>query len=195
MPDTGTTMVLGLIVISMISIDPLSSSLQRWFSISFITIFILAIIMIVFFPEQITKLVTTSKFQSGRIVTFLDPFKTVRNEGSKPIISHHNYSSMPLPHSLSKILKAEIEAGAEVCKIIGTARNHQDNFIPLKLLSEASDTINIIAFCMGKYGIASRVLAPIFGATFTYASISHGNESASGQLTVRAMKRIYKLLQ
>ncbi len=121
--------------------------------------------------------------------------EALKEKGTKPIISHHNYKSMPSPLSLSKVLEEERTAGAEICKLVGTARNFKDNLTPLSFLSEASKKVNIISFCMGKYGIPSRLLAPLFGSSFTYASVSRGKESALGQLTVREMKKIYNTLR
>jgi 3-dehydroquinate dehydratase type I len=121
--------------------------------------------------------------------------KRVKKQGSKPIISYHNYTSMLPAASMSEILKEEVGAGAEICKIVGTACDTKDNLVPLNFLSRVSRKFNIVSFCMGKYGIASRLLSPLFGAYFTYASVSRGHESASGQLTVREMKKIYNLLR
>jgi 3-dehydroquinate dehydratase type I len=120
-----------------------------------------------------------------------DKVKRVKRQGSKPIISYHDYSSMPPTASISKIWKEEVAAGAEICKIVGTACDIKDNLVPLSFLSKVSRKFNTVSFCMGKYGVASRLLAPLFGAYFTYASVSRGQESASGQLTVREMKKIY----
>ena len=47
---------------------------------------------------------------------------------------------------------------------------------------------------MGKKGRISRILSPLFGANFTYASIKEGLETASGQLSIEQFKRIYSLL-
>jgi 3-dehydroquinate dehydratase len=43
-------------------------------------------------------------------------------------------------------------------------------------------------------GATSRILSPVFGGAFTYASIVKGREAASGQLTVSETKKIYRLL-
>jgi len=119
----------------------------------------------------------------------------VKEKGSKPIISYHNYRSTPPPPLLSKILEEEVAAGAEICKIVGTARKPKDNLVLLRFLCEATEKVKMISFCMGKNGIPSRLLAPLFGSSFIYASISRGKESALGQLTIREMKRIYSILR
>jgi 3-dehydroquinate dehydratase-1 len=47
---------------------------------------------------------------------------------------------------------------------------------------------------MGEQGQVSRILCPLAGGYFTYASIESGRESADGQLTVKEMREIYRLL-
>ncbi len=47
---------------------------------------------------------------------------------------------------------------------------------------------------MGPLGFASRVLCPLVGGYFTYASIERGKESASGQITVRELKKLYEMV-
>jgi 3-dehydroquinate dehydratase type I len=47
---------------------------------------------------------------------------------------------------------------------------------------------------MGQAGKISRILSPLFGGIFTYASVSKGRESAPGQLTITELREIYALL-
>jgi 3-dehydroquinate dehydratase len=47
---------------------------------------------------------------------------------------------------------------------------------------------------MGAAGQLSRVLCPLVGGYFTYASIEEGMESADGQITVKSLKEIYRIL-
>ena len=47
---------------------------------------------------------------------------------------------------------------------------------------------------MGQVGQTSRVLSPLAGADFTYASIEKGSESAPGQITVQELTRIYEMV-
>jgi 3-dehydroquinate dehydratase/shikimate dehydrogenase len=48
---------------------------------------------------------------------------------------------------------------------------------------------------MGELGVISRLLSPIFGGYFTYASVEKGKESAVGQFTVAETKKIYELIK
>src|SRR5207302_7354276 len=49
-----------------------------------------------------------------------------------------------------------------------------------------------IALCMGEHGIISRILAKKFGAFLTFTSLSRDAETASGQVTIEQMKRLYR---
>jgi 3-dehydroquinate dehydratase len=41
---------------------------------------------------------------------------------------------------------------------------------------------------MGPKGRVSRIVAPVFGSAFSYASLRKGTETAPGQLTVSEMR-------
>jgi len=47
---------------------------------------------------------------------------------------------------------------------------------------------------MGEAGVISRILSPLFGGEFTYASTKTGSESAPGQLTIAELREIYRVL-
>ena len=47
---------------------------------------------------------------------------------------------------------------------------------------------------MGEQGKVSRLLSPMFGAFFTFASLDQGNETAAGQMTIQEMRAAYDLL-
>ncbi len=117
----------------------------------------------------------------------------VKGLGAKLIISHHDFENTPGIKELRNTMRRELEAGADICKIVGTARNQGDNLIYLRLLHE-NPGIELVSFGMGASGIISRIFSPIFGGAYTYASTNIGEESASGQLTISDLKTIYKIL-
>jgi 3-dehydroquinate dehydratase len=47
---------------------------------------------------------------------------------------------------------------------------------------------------MGEKGKISRLLSPMFGAFFTFASLETGNETAAGQMSINEMRTAYALL-
>lgn len=112
----------------------------------------------------------------------------------KPIVSFHDLEKTPKTAELRKIVAIQIEAGAEVCKLVTRAERLNDNLTLLSLISETRASTNIVSFAMGNQGILSRVLSPMFGASFTYASLQDGMETASGQVSIQRLKNIYKSL-
>lgn len=114
---------------------------------------------------------------------------------AKLIISHHNFQSTPSLAVLNQVFREEIDAGADVCKIIPMAKTAEDNLTCLRFTTQASKTKSIICFCMGKKGIPSRLFSPILGGYMTYAAVEKGKEAASGQLTIEESRRFYELLR
>ena len=104
------------------------------------------------------------------------------------ILSRH-YGNMPPLKQLISDLKEAKALEADVVKIIPTAKTLEDNLEILMLHSSAKDIgIKIIAFCMGKYGVLSRILCSFFGSEFTYAGVN--KVVASGQLMVDSLRMI-----
>ncbi len=111
----------------------------------------------------------------------------------KCILSFHDLEkTLPL-NEMRKIVQKLLAAGADICKVVTTARGVEDNLAVLELISEFPED-KIIAFAMGQAGQISRVLSPLVGADFTYASIERGKESAPGQITVEELLKIYQLM-
>jgi 3-dehydroquinate dehydratase type I len=118
-----------------------------------------------------------------------------RSLGVKPIISFHNFKETPNTRKLDEILKKQKGKSDEICKIVSMARRIEDNLTILNFLySAVKDQVKIIAFCMGKLGLPSRILSPIFGGYLTYASAMRGKEAAPGQLTLEELRQIYRLM-
>ena len=114
--------------------------------------------------------------------------------GAKPIVSFHKFDGSSSLSELGSVLEREISSGAEVCKIVTTAKQMEDNLTTLNFTSTASSKTKLVCFCMGELGKVSRLLSPLFGGFFTFASLERGNETASGQMTIQEMKSAYALL-
>jgi len=109
---------------------------------------------------------------------------------AKCILSFHQFErTLPLGE-LKGLVHRELEAGADVCKVITTAEKFQDNLTALQLIAEFPRT-RVVSFAMGPLGVVSRILCPLLGGDFTYASLGEGRESASGQMTVGEMRQVY----
>ncbi|MDR0319070.1 MAG: type I 3-dehydroquinate dehydratase [Nitrososphaerota archaeon] len=115
--------------------------------------------------------------------------------GVKTICSFHKFDDVFDSKEMRDILDREINSGADVCKIVSTAKHVQDNLTVLNFVSENAVKTRLVCFCMGEYGRISRLLSPVFGAFFTFASLGQGNETASGQISINEMRTVYSLLR
>ena len=115
----------------------------------------------------------------------------IRGNGSRLIVSHHDHESTPTGEEMGALLEASRRAGGDICKIVGTARSHGDNLVYLRFTAENPGNI---CFGMGRLGVPSRVMCPLLGGAFTYASTAAGEECAPGQLTLGQMREVYRLM-
>ncbi len=114
--------------------------------------------------------------------------------GAKPIVSYHKFDGALSASEMEKVLEQEIASGAIVCKIVTTAKKIEDNLAVLNFVSAMSSKTELVCFCMGEQGKVSRLLSPMFGAFFTFASLEQGSETAAGQMTIQEMRATYNLL-
>jgi len=113
---------------------------------------------------------------------------------ARVIVSHHDLAHTGNEEELVKLVEREREAGADICKVVTTATRAGDNLVVLNVAMRFAGQ-SVVSFAMGPLGITSRVLAPLAGGAFTYASLTAGHESAPGQLTVTELHRIYDILR
>jgi len=111
----------------------------------------------------------------------------------KCILSYHNLEKTPPLDEMKRIVQRQLKAGADICKLVTTAQEFEDNLAVLQLISEFPEN-KMIAFAMGQVGQISRILGPLVGGDFTYASIEKGKESAPGQIAVRDLIKTYELI-
>jgi len=110
------------------------------------------------------------------------------------IISYHDFQGTPPVDRLRQIVINELAAGADICKVVTTARSIKDNVAVLELIA-AFPEVNIISFAMGAAGQVSRILSPLVGGYLTWASAEDGRESAPGQMTAEDVIKIYRMLR
>ena len=113
---------------------------------------------------------------------------------TKCLLSFHDLQRTPLLDEMKEMVRRQLKAGADVCKIVTTAQGFEDNLTILRLISEFPD-VRLISFAMGPLGYMSRVLCPLVGGDFTYASIEKGKESAEGQIAIRELIKIYEMVR
>jgi len=128
----------------------------------------------------------------------------VINEKVNLLFSYHDlYKTAPLDEAQSRInlfihrLKDKFKLDMSIIeiwiyKLIFTAKNFNDNLIPLNLCASLSNKFNIVSFCMGKKGIISRIFCTKFGSFLTYASLE--KKTAPGQLKIEKIRKYHELL-
>ncbi len=109
---------------------------------------------------------------------------------AKCLLSFHQPRWMLPLNEMRYIVQKQLENGADICKVIATAQNFEDNLTALQINTEFPET-RVVSFNMGDLGLVSRIFCPLIGGDFTYASIERGMESAPGQITVGELRRIY----
>lgn len=107
------------------------------------------------------------------------------------IVSSHYLDRTPTLDEMQTAHGKAKRAGADIVKIVGTATSPSDNMPCLGYLSLEPGNIS---FAMGVLGVPSRVLSPLMGGAFTYASASEGETVAQGQPTLQSLREIYRLL-
>jgi 3-dehydroquinate dehydratase I len=112
---------------------------------------------------------------------------------AQTIVSYHNLQETPPVDRLRQIVINELAAGADICKVVTTARSFKDNVGVLELIS-AFPEVKIISFAMGAAGQVSRILSPLVGGYLAWASVAEGSESAPGQIKAEDVIKIYRML-
>ena len=123
-----------------------------------------------------------------------DLIRKLREAGAKIIVSFHDFLQTPPVSELVKVLDEEVALGADVCKIVTTAKTVKDNLVVLDFVSEASKKVKLVCFAMGELGQHSRLVSPVFGAYFTFAALDKKRKTAKGQLTIEEMNTAYEAL-
>jgi 3-dehydroquinate dehydratase-1 len=113
---------------------------------------------------------------------------------AKCLISFHDLQGTPSFEDMKGIIWQQIRAGADICKVVTTAKRPEDGFSVLQLIP-AFPGVAVVAFAMGAPGLTSRILCPLMGGAFTYASIEADKESAPGQITAAELRKTYEMIE
>ncbi len=116
----------------------------------------------------------------------------LRASGTSLLVSFHDFARTKHLEQAAQRIEA---FKPEFLKVVSTARSLADNMAVLNLIADRSRSAEVIGICMGEEGLASRVLGLRAGAAFTFASASSDAETAPGQLTVRALRDLYRVEQ
>jgi len=148
--------------------------------------------------EKIEKLITATELGADMVdielsTTNLSEVIPLIKRKAKCLLSFHELEKTPPLEQLKEIVKQQLNVGADICKVVTTAQSPTDNLTTLNLIAEFPK-VKLVSFAMGPLGLTSRILCPLIGGYFTYASLVEGKESAPGQLTVDQLKRIYRMM-
>ncbi len=110
---------------------------------------------------------------------------------TKRIISFHDFNGTP--ETLEERYGQMCELDADIIKVVTMAQSPRDNVRLLQLMENAK--IPTIAFCMGEFGVPSRILCAKYGAPFTYATFNVDRVLAPGQISFEEMRHMYRYEQ
>jgi len=113
----------------------------------------------------------------------VDSWAGWRPSRARLILSHHDFQSMGTDHD-ALILRMR-DAGCAVAKIALTASDGCDLALIERLYRIRTGPL--VAIAMGEHGLASRLLAGIWGAEFTFARLEGDAVSAPGQPSLREL--------
>ncbi|MHA1608345.1 MAG: type I 3-dehydroquinate dehydratase [Candidatus Freyarchaeota archaeon] len=132
-------------------------------------------------PDFVDVEASTDPALLGRLVSLC------KEVGVTLILSYHDFEATPTWSFLARKVDILFSLGCDVAKIVTLARRITDNLLLLKLASTKRRG-RTVSFCMGRLGAVSRILCPLFGSPFTYASLD--DPVAPGQISVDVMRRI-----
>ena len=113
--------------------------------------------------------------------------KIPRYGKTRRIISYHNFDETP--DDLEKIYEEMLKLDGDIVKIVTMANSAADGVRMMKLVQSAPKPT--VGFCMGEFGLFTRVLCGRFGSPYTYASFSSERELAPGQISFKDMVEVY----
>jgi len=149
-------------------------------------------------PERIDELLKATELGADMIDIELRTANLSESIGlikprAKCLVSFHDLKGTPPFNEMKAMVQRQLDAGADVCKLVTTARSFEDNVTVLQLISAFPNT-KIVSMAMGHLGLTSRILCPLVGGDFTYASAEKGKESAAGQITATDLRKIYEMV-
>ena len=105
------------------------------------------------------------------------------------VVSYHNYEATP---PMDTILGRVMKVQADVYKVVTTARKPSDN---LRVLAAANalPKSRLVVLAMGELGFPTRVLSPVFGGVYTYATPMQAEGTAAGQVSARFLRHLYRV--
>lgn len=120
-----------------------------------------------------------------------DIVSALQRSGPRVLISHHDFRATPDWQRLIYLYKSAKSKGGDVVKIATHVSSGADLTRLLSLHKWAKD---LVVVPMGKEGRMGRVLAPLFGSQFAYASMDGAPAVAPGMMAISEMREMFKAL-
>ena len=117
--------------------------------------------------------------------------EAAKDLGTRVVISYHNFERTADREDLESVMIACYEKGGEIAKI-ATRVNASEDIRNLLSLYDLPGKKVILG--MGSQGRITRVLGPYLGAEFTFASLGGSEKTAPGQLSVKQLTELYKVI-
>ncbi len=121
--------------------------------------------------------------RNGSVLDFLN--------ASGTIVSWHSNTGTPSLSKLREKIGDALKYG-NLVKIVTAARRLDDSIRLLSLYKLETDH-RLIAFCVGEFGLTSRVIAMQLGSPLLYCCLP-GEPLVQGQISIRVMRRLRRLL-
>src|SRR3954454_16806304 len=105
------------------------------------------------------------------------------------IVSYHNFEATP---PMDTVINRVMKVQADAYKVVTTARKPSDN-VRVLAAAKALPKHKLIVLAMGELGFPTRVLSPVFGGVYTYASPMYADGTAAGQVSSRFLRHLYRV--
>lgn len=117
------------------------------------------------------------------------------DSSTRTILSWHNFEMTPSAQELVATMREMADRGGDIGKIVTMAHDYHDVLRVLQLQEEAAKIdFPLIAFCMGRAGVISRLATLELGGYMTYCAADDDEATAPGQLSIHTLRDINRSL-
>ncbi len=153
-------------------------------------------------PEPDRKILLLAAIEAGAayVDVEIDAAKDFRRSliesaartGCRVIVSYHDFIRTPPRAGLEDIVGRCFAMGANIAKIACLVESDRDN---ARLLGLLDDPRPMAVMGLGRLGAKTRVMAPLLGAAFVYASPGEGRETADGQIPAGRLSDLLRTMR
>jgi len=117
---------------------------------------------------------------------------TARKHGTPVLVGYEDMQKTPPMGTLIEGLRGVAKLSPDLVKLAVRATSHEDLLTVLRTVLEMRQVVDApyAAIALGPHGAASRPLACVLGASFTYCAVE--GEAAAGQLTVAETRSVLR---